>query len=102
MTKLMNGSKITKLSLNVILSKSWFSITKVDDFYFLGLTLDIQLNWKKHSENISNKEQKFLNNRYRLKLVLSINIMLYKTLLLPHINYCLMTWGFHRHRIDQL
>ena len=31
------------------------NIEKVEEFKFLGLTLDTHLNWKIHSENISNK-----------------------------------------------
>ena len=79
-------------------------ITKFDDFNFFGLTLDIQVNWKKHSENISNKRSKIIGTLNRLKLVLlmRIKIMLYNTLLVQHINYCLMTWGFQCQIINQL
>ena len=28
--------------------------------------------------------------------------MLYNSLLLPHINYCLTTWGYHCHRLQKL
>ena len=79
-------------------------ITKVDDFNFLGLTLDVQLNWIKHSKNISNKCSTIIGTLNRLKLVLPmrIKIMLYNTLLVPHINYCLMTWGFPCQKINQV
>ena len=30
-------------------------IEKVEEFFFLGLTLDTHVNWKKHSEKVSNK-----------------------------------------------
>ena len=71
--KINEWLEINKLSLNVTKSKFMvfhmpkkifktpvpkinnIIITKVDDLNFLGLTLDTQLNWKKHSENISNK-----------------------------------------------
>ena len=33
-------------------------IEKVDGFSFLGLTMDTNLNWKRHSENICNKMHK--------------------------------------------
>ena len=32
-------------------------------------------------------------------LPLRIKLILYNTLLLPHLNYCLMNWGFQDHRI---
>ena len=79
-------------------------ITKVDGFNFLGLTLDTKLNWKKHSENISNKCSSMIRTLNKLKLIqpMRIKIMLYNMLLVPLINYCLMTWGFHCQRINQL
>ena len=41
---------------------------------------------------------------YRLKHILpqSIKIMHYNALLLPHINHCLVTWGYHCKRINIL
>ena len=54
--------------------------TKVNDFNFLGLILDTPLNWEKNT----------------------LKIMLYNTLLVTHINYCLMPWGFQCQRINEL
>ena len=77
------------------------NIEKVEQFKFLGLTLDSNLNWKKHSDNICSQIIGILN---RLKHILpqSIKIMLYNALLLPHINYCLVTWGYQCKRINIL
>ena len=67
--KMNEWLEIKKLSLNVTKSKFMvfhmpkkfktpvpkinnIIITKVEDFNFLGLNLDTQLNWKKHFENI--------------------------------------------------
>ena len=71
-------------------------IEKVDEFSFLGLTMDTNLNWKRHSENICNKCTKMIGILNRLKYVspLGIKIMLYNSLILPHINYCIMAWGY--------
>ena len=79
-------------------------IEKVNEFNFLGLILDTHLNWKKHSENISNKCSRAIGILNRLKhiLPLSIKIILYNSLILPHISYCIMTWGFQHQRIDKL
>ena len=51
--------------------------------------MDTQRNWKKHSENISNKCSRIIGTLNRLKLVLPmrIKIMLYNTLLVPHIHF---------------
>ena len=80
------------------------NIEKVEEFIFLGLTLDTHLNWKIHSGNISNKSSRIscvLNNRKYI-LPERIKLLLYNTLLLPHINYCLMTWGYHGQRIYKI
>ena len=101
--KINEWLEINKLSLNVTKSKfvvfhmpkkekfktpipkinnNNIIITKIDDFTVLGLTLDTQLNWKKHSENISNKYSRIIGTLNRLKLLpVRIKIMLYNTLL---------------------
>ena len=33
-------------------------------------------------------------NRLKYVLPLGIKIMLYNSLILPHINYCIMAWGY--------
>ena len=73
------------------------NIEKVEEFNFLGLTLDTHLNWKMHSEIISNKCSRISGILNNLKCILPerIKMLLYNTLVLPHINYCLMTWGYY-------
>ena len=70
----------------------------------LSTTSVIYIYWKKPSENISNKRSRIIGTLNRLKLLLAmrIKIMLYNTLLVPHINYCIMTRELHCQRIDQL
>ena len=70
-------------------------IERVDEFNFLGLTLDTNLNWRKHTEKISNKCSKTIgvSNRLKYVLPLDIKVLLYNTLILSHINYCIMIWG---------
>ena len=79
-------------------------IEKVEEFNFLGLTLDTHLNWKKYSEIVSTKCSGIIGifNKLKHVLPLRIKIMLCNALLLPHINYCLMTWGFQNQRINKL
>jgi len=60
-------------------------IEKVNEFNFLGLTLDTHLNWKKHSEYISNRCARIIRILNRLKL-----------------NYCLTIWGFQCERMNKL
>ena len=71
-------------------------IEKVDEFNFLGLTVDTNLKWKRQSEKICNKCTKMIGilNILKYVLPLGIKIMLYNSLILPHINYCIMAWGY--------
>ena len=49
-------------------------IETVDEFNFLGLTLDSNLNWRKHTEKISNKCSKTIGILNRIEHVLSLDI----------------------------
>ena len=44
------------------------NIEKVDEFNFLGLILDSNLNWKKHTEKIANKCSKMIGILNRLNM----------------------------------
>jgi hypothetical protein len=57
--------------------------------------LDSSLKWKKHIDFISNKINRISGIFYRLKRFLPENIllMLYNSLVLPHLNYGVLLWG---------
>ncbi len=76
----------------------------VDEFNFLGLTLDTNLNWSKHTEKISNKCSKTIGvlNRLKYVLPLDIKVLLYNTLISSHINYCIMIWEYQRNRVTRI
>ena len=117
--KVIEWLKINKLSLNKTKSKymtfhmpkkeiqhlalkiDGVNIEKVEEFNFLGLTMDTNLKWKKHTDKISNKCSKITGVLNRLKLLFpqEIKCLLYNSLIVPHINYCITAWGFHRNRI---
>lgn len=114
--KISDWLLVNKLSLNVNKSKfmifhsaqkfvdfSQFNLSimnqaleRVENFTFLGLTLDTRMNWKAHIQRISSKISKIAGILSRLKHSLPINVLLtiYNSLLLPHINYGILTWGF--------
>ena len=79
-----------------ILQISNTNIEKVNYFNFLGLTLDTRLDWKRHSSNTSNNISRTIGVLNKLKNVLPqhINNIMYNTLILPHLNYCSLCWGF--------
>ena len=79
-------------------------IERVQEFNFLGIIIDAQLNWAKHTGKIANfcKKKIGVLNKLKHVLPLQIKFMLYNALILPHINYGLMVWGFQTHRIFKL
>ena len=63
---------------------------------YLGVIIDDKLNWKDH---ISNLRSKLARNSYaitKLKPYLDENTlkMIYYSLVYPHIQYCISTWGY--------
>ena len=87
-----------------ILQISNTNIEKVNEFNFLGLTLDTRLDWKRHSNNTSNKISRTIGVLNKLKLVLPqhIKTIIYNTLILPHLNYSILCWGFKSNRVFAL
>ena len=96
----MPNKKVTVPTLTI----DGVNIERVQHFNFLGLILDTHLNWNKHIEKIANKCSRTIGIINKLKHVLpkSIRIILYNSLILPHINYCLMIWGYQCNRIIKL
>ena len=68
----------------------------VDCFNFLGIHFDKHLSWNEHIHTISNKITKTIRILNKLKHHIPLNILLtiYNTLILPHINYGILSWGF--------
>ena len=96
----MTNKKVDNLQLNV----NGIAIEKVYDFNFLGLTLNENINWKNHIEKIAIKSSKIIGILNKLKYILptQIKVLLYNTLLLPHINYCILSWGYKCDRITKI
>ena len=75
-------------------------IDKVLDFNFRGLHFNEQLHWKSHIDKLSVKCCRILGlNRLKRILPLNIKIILYNSLMLPHLNYGITLWGFKCERI---
>ena len=73
-------------------------------FNCLGQIMDEHINWKCHVENISNKCSKTIGvlNKLKYFLPLTIKLILYNSLILPHLNYGIMTWGYKCDGINKL
>ena len=122
--KINEWLKLNKLSLNV--NKSTYMIFKtarrinminplnikidntyidrVDEFNFLGISFNEQLNWQSHIKKNSNRCSRIIGilNKLKRLLPLNIKIMLYNTLILSHLNYGLTAWGYRCDRIKKL
>ena len=91
-------SIIPKLTINEHI------IERVTDFNFLGLTFDQHMSWNAHINKISVKMTKTIGILSRLKHFLpqKILLMIYNSLILPHIQYGILCWGYKIDRILKL
>ena len=85
------GKRFEKLFLSI----NSISIELTDIFRFLGLTLDTRLSWKHHLNRVCSKISSAVGVLNRLKKLLPKNVlfMIYNSLVLPYMNYCLVCWG---------
>jgi len=68
----------------------------VNEFNFLGMMLHRHLNWKAHRDLISKKLSKTVGILHRLKNILPLCALLhiYNSLVLSHLNYGALLWGW--------
>ena len=93
---------ITKLIPQLKLNEQ--PIERVNEFNFLGVTIDEHINWNMHMQKISNKISKSLGIMCRLKRYLPLNVLriLYNSLILPHLQYSILAWGTKSNRVFKL
>ena len=91
-SKYMVFKKTSTTNINLTLTIDKVVIDRVDYFNFPGLTIDSQMTWKKHTDNISNKCLMVIGTLNRIKHIVptQTRVLLYNSLILPHINYCIM------------
>ena len=79
-------------------------IEYVDNFNFLGVIIDKNLIWKNHLNKVSNKIVRIIGIMYKLKFILPQNIFnnIYNSLIIPHINHCIILWGSENNRVSKL
>ena len=78
--------KTSTTNINLTLKKiDQVVIDRVEYFNFLGLTIDSQMTWKNHTDNISNKCMRVIGTLNRIKHILptQTRILLYNSLM-PH------------------
>ena len=66
--------------------------------------VDENLSWKPHIKKISNKIARTLGIMCRLKKNLPAHILriLYNSLILPHLQYSILAWGFKMGRLEKM
>ena len=76
----------------------------VAEFNCLELTVDENRNWNAHIQKISNKISRAIGVMCRLKKFLPLHVLriLYNSLILPHLQYGILTWGFFLGRLENL
>ena len=79
-------------------------IEYVTNFNFLGLILDENLSFDLHIQKISNKISRSLGTLNKLKRFLPQHtlLLLYNSLILPHLQYAISCWGFKSSRLLKL
>ena len=62
---------------------------------YLGVSIDPTLTWKSHIEKVRNtiSPKVGIISRLRHDVPKSILILLYNSLILPHLSYCVEIWG---------
>ena len=78
----------------------------VDNFVFLGIKINKYLNWNHHNTDVANNIVKTVGILNILKRYLPLNvlriILIYNSLILPHINYGILLWGHQAKQTKQI
>lgn len=88
-TKYMLIGRKNDMNGNII-SVSGNALTQVDNIKYLGIMIDQKLNFKEHLTYTHKKIAKkvYFLGRLRNKMDRSTKLLVYKSLILPHIEYC--------------
>ena len=94
-TKYMQFHKAPKHVPHLHLQINNNEISRVDTFNFLGLQINENLKWNTHIDHISQKMSRIIGSLNQMKMIFTQEILLsmYNTLILPHLNYCILSWG---------
>ena len=79
-------------------------IESVDQFNFLGITLDKHLNWNAHTNQLFGKISRNTGILNKIKLFLPSRILktIYSSLILCQVNYGILVWGQNYKRMFKL
>ena len=79
-------------------------IHEIDEFNFLGLTINNTMTWSSHINKIATKIGRTVGILHKLKHFLPNEILklIYNSLISPHLHFGIMAWGFRCSRIIKL
>ena len=79
-------------------------IEQTSKFNFLGVTIEETLSWKSHTNIICNKISRTIGIMKKMSSYVPKNVLLtlYNSLILPHLYYGTLVWGFVPGRIHKL
>ena len=93
-----------KLNYNLKLKIADVNIEQTNEFDFLGLRIQDNLNWNAHLAKIANKLSRIIGVLKRLQQFIPSYalLLIYNSLFLPHLHYGILAWGFSCDRIVKL
>ena len=96
--KIMNEDNYTKLKINDS------EIERIQEFNFLGLTINENLDWSSHCNKIAFKTSRTLEimNISKHELPSAIFKLMYDALIMSHFQYCITSWGYSCYRLFKL
>ena len=76
----------------------------VNEFNFLGLTIDSDLNWNAHTQKIHCKISRTLGVLKKVKRIAppSTLLTMYNTMILQNLNYGIKAWGFAHEKVFKI
>ena len=80
------------------------NIEFVENFMFLGITINNKFIWNSHINKVTNKISKTVGILNKLRSFLPSGVLqtIYNTLILPHLIYGILAWGRHTDVIHQI
>ena len=99
-------TEFIEFSRNKLLSKDNFTllingkpIRRVDECKFLGVYIDSSISWRSHINKIISRISQTIGIIGRAKSFMNSTQLglLYNTMVLPHLQYCIINWGNFKH-----
>ena len=80
------------------------TLERIDSFNFLGIYLHEHLRWEHHINKVSNKISQTIGIMNKLKHFIPSDILkiIYNSLVLPHLHYGILLWGYSTERLFKL